>query len=87
MMTERVLPYPRLSDNGDGTVKLTIDTIAWNEDADDTLFEIGTQEDAIRLYSRVWCVENGYPKWADLLADPVGLIRYHAQMKLMRFGN
>ena len=83
-MTERVLPFPRISDKGDGTVSFTLGKIAWSESDDDTLLDIGTQEQAIKLYARMWCIENGYETWADLLADSAGLIQYHARMQPMR---
>ncbi len=83
-LNEKVLPFPTLVDNGDDTVSLTIGKITFGEATDETLLNISTENDAIKLYAKMWCIEKGYQTWADLLADPVGLIQYHAQMQVMK---
>lgn len=86
-LTTVTLPFPRIVDNGDGTVTFTMGKISWREDADLTLLNIGTVEDSVKLYSRIWCIEHrpdGYQTWADLVTDSAGLTQYLNQMAVIR---
>ena len=75
--------YPRIADNRDGSVTLTLGKIQWIEDALEPLLNIEDDEAAIKEHARMWCVRNGFETYAELLADPVKLAEFHAMNETM----
>jgi len=70
--------YPRITDNGDGTVTLKLGKISWSEDATAPPMQgVGDRENAIKTHAQMWLVANNVESWADLLSKPVKRSAYH----------
>lgn len=71
--------FPRVTDNGDGTVTLKLGKLTWTESADAVPMEgIGDRENAIKTHAHMWLVANNVESWADLLGKPVKRAAYHS---------
>ena len=58
--------------------------VSWSEDADALVLGIETREEAIKLYARMWLLNNGLRTYQELLDSPNALIAYHAHSADMK---
>ena len=75
--------FPRVTDNGDGTVSLKLGKVTFTEWADHPLLNVETKEETIILHMKMWCLRNGINTWDDLLANKTALDAFHAKTEDM----
>ena len=76
--------FPRIRDIGNGRVEFTMGKISWIEDSDSPILGIETREEAVKLFSRMWLLKNGFRTYQELLDSPNALDLYHSKITDMK---
>lgn len=87
-LESRDIAFPIASDNADGTVSLKLGKITFTERADELLFpDLASEEAAILLHTKLWCLENGFSTYGELLKNSAKLSEFNAGTKPVSVSN